>query len=261
MNTHITLEFDKILEMLAENALSETVKDRCLGLVPSLNEAEVRKMMEETTQAKQIIEQNGPPPLSPMSELRKVIDLVSIDAMLAPEQIAIVSSFLVSCRRMKKYLRKAQAADSNIAWYEGSIDELPELENEIERCIRNGMVNDRASNQLERIRRQIIDTNAQIKSKLEALLQKNKGWFSESFVSTRNGRHTLPVKREYKNNVPGTVIEMSNTGGTCFIEPSSAAKLQSKINALQIEEENEVRRILYSLTALIGNSLLVSSRD
>lgn len=255
MNTHATLEFDKILEMLAENALSDTVKTRCRSLVPSLNEAEVRRRMEETTQAKLIIEQTGTPPLVSMTELQKVIDLVTIDAMLTPDQIAQVSSFLVSCRRMKAYLKRAQAANSDIAWYGGSIDELPELEHEIDRCIRNGTVDDRASSRLAGIRRQIIDANDQIRAKLDTLLQKNKTWFSESFVSIRNGRHTLPVKRECKNNIPGTVIEMSNTGGTCFIEPSSIGKLQSQIGVLQIEEDKEVRRILYSLTALIGDNL------
>jgi len=255
MNTHATLEFDKILEMLAENALSDTVKTRCRCLAPSLNEAEVKRRMEETTQAKYIIEQTGTPPLVSMTELQKVIDLVAIGAMLTPDQIVQVSFFLVACRRMKAYLKRAQAANSDIAWYGGSINELPELEEEIERCIRNGTVDDRASSQLEGIRRKIAETDDQIKAKLESLLQKNKAWFSESFVSTRNGRHTLPVKREYKNNIPGTVVEMSNTGGTCFIEPTSVGKLQSQISILQIEEDNEVRRILYSLTALIGDNL------
>jgi len=94
MNHSITLEFDQILNKLADNALSETVKSRCLELKPSLNEAEARRWMDETTQAKRIIEQIGTPPLSSMSELQKVIDLVAIEAMLMPDQIAHVSAFL-----------------------------------------------------------------------------------------------------------------------------------------------------------------------
>lgn len=257
MIDHIALEFDKILERLAENALSETAKTRCLELVPSLKEVEVRRWMEETTRAKRILEETGTPPLPSMGELKKVLELAAIEAMLAPDQMAQAASFLVSCRRMKTYLRKAEAADRNIASYGGSIDELPALEKEIDRCIRNGYVDDRASTRLGKVRRQIGVTNDQIKAKLDALLQKNKAWFSESFVSTRNGHYTLPVKREYKNYVPGTVIEMSNTGGTLFIEPASVTKLQSEVYALQIEEENEVRSILYSLTALIREVLPV----
>jgi len=255
MNHYTTLEFDKILDQLADNAQSAAVKTRCLALVPSLNEAEVKRRMDETTQAKRIIEQIGTPPLPSMAELRKVIDLIGIDAMLIPDQIAHVSSFLVSCRRMKSYLKKAEATDTNIAWYGGSINELTELECEIEQCIRNGIVDDKASNQLANIRRKTVFTTDQIKAKLDALLRKNKALFSESFVSVRNGHYTLPVKREHKNDVAGTVIDMSQTGGTCFIEPASVSKLRSELYALQIEEDSEVRRILYSLTALISDNL------
>lgn len=261
MNHYIALEFDKILEKLADSALSAAVKTRCLELKPSLNEAEVRRWLQETTQAKHIIEQVGTPPLSSMSELQKVIDLINVDAMLIPEQIAHVLSFLISCRRMKAYLKKAENTEAYIAWYGASIDELTELENEIEKCIRNGLVDDRASARLDGIRRQIACTNDQIKAKLDALLRKNKAWFSESFVSVRSGHYTLPVRREHKNEVAGTVIELSKTGETCFIEPSSVGKLHSELYALQIEEDSEVRRILYALTALISDNLPTLKRN
>jgi DNA mismatch repair protein MutS2 len=255
MNNHKTLEFNKILEQLADNALSAIVKARCLALVPSLNEAEVRRRLDETTQAKRIIEQTGIPPLPSMTDLQKVIGLIAIDVMLMPDQIAHVSSFLVSCRRMKAYLKKAETTDTNIAWYGGSINELSELENEIDRCIKNGVVDDKASTRLADIRRLTGTTSDQIKVKLDALLRKNKDWFSESFVSIRSGRYTLPVKREHKKDVIGSVVDLSQTGGTCFIEPASVGKLQSELSALQIEEDSEVRRILHSLTALISDSL------
>lgn len=255
MHDYKTLEFDKILEQLADNALSDNVKDRCLALVPSLNEAEVKRRMDETTQAKRIVEQKGIPPLPSMTDLHKVLELIAIDAMLMPDQITHVSAFLVSCRRMKAYLKKVEITDINIAWYGRSINELSELEDEITRCIRNGMVDDRASARLTDIRRQTNITMDAIKAKLEALLRKNKAWFSESFVSIRKGCYTLPVKREHKKDVPGSVIDMSQTGGTCFIEPVSVGRLQSQLSELQIEEENEIMRILYSLTALIGDNL------
>ena len=155
MNSYRALEFDKILEQLADNALSDIVKARCLALVPSLKEEEVKRRMDETTQAKRILEKIGTPPLPSMVELQKVIGLIALDAVLAPEQIAHILAFLISCRRIKAYLKKAEATNTNIAWYGGTIDPLPELENEIDRCIRNGGVDDKASAQLADIRRQI----------------------------------------------------------------------------------------------------------
>jgi len=252
MKNYITLEFDQILKQLADQAQSNLVKARCLALEPSLNEAEVKRRLDETTQAKRIIEQIGTPPLPTMTDLQKVIDLITIDAMLLPDQIAHVLSFLVSCRRIKAYLEKAKSTDIIIAWYGESINELSELEKEIERCIRNGIVDDKASTELANIRRHTAIT---IDQKLDALLRKNKTWFSESFVSLRNGHYTLPVKRQHKNDVAGSVIDLSQTGGTCFVEPVSVGRLQSELSALQIEEDSEVRRILYSLTALISESL------
>ncbi len=261
MNHHTTLEFDQILQQLANHALSDKTKQRCLSLVPSLNESEVKRRIDETTQAKRVMEQVGTPPIPSMTDLQKVISMISIDAMLVPEQITCVALFLASCRRMKTYLKKAEMTDTDIAWYGTALDELPELESEIEQTIRNGIVDDKASAALSAIRRQISITTDRIKEKLNALLRNNKSWFSESFVSVRNGHYTLPVKRECRKHVTGIVIDTSQTGGTCFIEPASVGKLQTELAELQIEEENEVRRILYTLTALISDDLPTIKRN
>ena len=105
MNNYIALEFDKILEKLADNALSEAAKTRCLALAPSLNEVEVKRWMSETTQAKRIIEQIGTRRFRQCRN-HKGPKLIDVDAMLTPDQIEHVSSFLVSCRRMKNTSRK-----------------------------------------------------------------------------------------------------------------------------------------------------------
>lgn len=255
MNTLKTLEFDMILQMLSENALSESVKTRCMDLRPSLDEAEARRWLGETTQARYIIETSGAPPLQSVENLQKVLTLIEADAMLLPEQIEYVSTFLTACRRLKQYLKKAETTGTDIAGFGGSIDVLAELNEEIGRCIINGVVDDRASPALSGIRRKMNWTSDEIKRKLDTLLRKNKSWFSESFVSQRNGHYTLPVRREFKNNVSGTLIDMSHTAGTCFIEPDAVRKLNSELAALEIEEDCEVRRVLYKLTALIGESV------
>ncbi len=252
MNTFKTLEFDSILRMLSDNALSESVRTRCLQLTPLLDEAEALRRLNETTQARLILEACGAPPLQPVENLCKALALIEADAMLLPEQIEHVSTFLTSCRRLKQYLKKAETTGADIAAFGGSIDPLPELEEEIGRRIVSGAVDDRASPALSGIRRKMTQTSDEIRRKLDALLRRNASWFSESFVSQRNGRYTLPVRREFKNNVPGTLVDMSHTGSTCFIEPDSVRKLRDELAALEVEEDCEVRRILYELTALIG---------
>jgi DNA mismatch repair protein MutS2 len=255
MNHLSALEYNKILVQLAGHAMCEAVKTRCLNLLPTMIEDEAVRRLDETTQARRLIELCGTPPLPIMNELQKVLALVTADAMLMPEQISHVASFLISCRRMKQYLNKAETTGIGIAHYGGSIDELPDLCAEIDRCIVNGQIDDRASPELSGIRRKLDNTSEQIRAKLDDLLRRNKSWFSESFVSVKNGRFTLPVKREFKNQVSGSLIELSNTGSTCFIEPAAVTKLQAELSALKIEEDGEVRRILYTLTALIEECL------
>jgi len=257
MNYLKTLEFDVILNKLAEHAHTHAAKDKCLSLVPYLSEREANINLNETTQAKQIIEYAGTPPLDAMQDIGKLLTLVEIgEDMLTPEQIWKFYSLLASCKRMKKYLKRAESTCSEIADYGGSIIDLSELQTEIDRCIYNGQVSDKASNTLYSIRRKIDNTSGQIKAKLNTVLSKNKTWFSDYYVSVRSGHYTLPVKREYKSNVVGTVIDTSNSGGTYFIEPMSVTKLQQELSDLAIEEDMEVRRILYTLTAEIGNAAL-----
>ena len=255
MNHLTTLEFDKILNNLSQHAVSETVSGRCLNLAPSNQLHDVRRRLNETSQAKKIIEQAGTPPLSAMTELNKIIGLLNVDAMLSPEQLGHISAFIVSCRRMAGYLNKAESTNTEIALYGGSFIDLSEIEEEIYRCIRGGQVDDRASQRLFELRRSIVNKREQVRNKLEQILSKNKDYFSEGFISVRSGRYTLPVKKEHKSHIEGVSVEMSNTGSTYFVEPTAVRKLQDELNELLIEEDNEVRRILFTLTALVYDNL------
>ncbi len=253
----ITLEFNKIIEMLMENAVSQKAKDKLSLLKPYMSESECKRRMKETTDSKRLLESLGTPPLSSMNELDKILDLCAKGAMLVPEQFEEISQFLLACRRMKSYLKRAESLDNEIAYYGSSIDALNELCEEIERSIRNGRVDDSASPNLKDIRRRKENAHQQIRSKLESILRGKKEWFSDSFVSMRNGHFVLPVRKEYKNMVTGSLIETSATGGTYFIEPSVVRKLQDDISTLIIEEENEERKILYTLTSLVDEQLPV----
>lgn len=245
------LEYNKILNMMEEYALSNKVKEKIKSLEPYLSEEKVLLNLKETTEAKLIIEQFGNPPLAALNELEKSLALLGKGILLMPEQLESIAQFLTACRRLKTYLKKAENISSIVASYGSSIYDLSEIEDEINRSIRGSEIDDKASPKLGDIRRKIINTEAQIKSKLDSLLRNNKNWFSESFVSIRNEHYTLPVRKEYKRQVDGTVIDVSQSGSTYFIEPSSTRKLQDEIALLRIEEENEIRRILYTLTALV----------
>ncbi|MCX7746852.1 MAG: DNA mismatch repair protein MutS [Clostridia bacterium] len=250
-----TLEFNKVLHILEEHALSDKVRLKIRKLEPYLSEKEVSRHLTETTEAKLIIEGFGNPPLSAMNELEKSLTLLGKGTLLMPEQFENIAQFLTATRRMKAYLKKAESTATSVALYGNSIVILSEVEDEINRTVRGGQIDDKASPKLSDLRRKISNAGAGIKSKLDSLLKNNKNWFSEGFVSIRNGHYTLPVKREYKNHVSGTVIDVSQSGSSYFIEPSVVKKFQEEMALLKIEEENEVRRILYTLTALVEEHL------
>jgi dsDNA-specific endonuclease/ATPase MutS2 len=246
------LEFDKILNMLSEMAVSEPVKQKLLKLRPYLSLSEAKAKLHDTTEAVSILEHIGTPPLPLMKDIAMLLELAEKGSMLIPEQLTQIAQFLTACSRMKQFLKRAESLGVSVAGYGGSILLLPELLNEIERSIRNNLVEDNASKELKDIRRQMDQLRQEMKSKLESILRNKKEWFTESFVSSRNGHFVLPVKKEYKNQVSGSVLDISSTGSTYFIEPTSVSKLKEELSHLEIEESNEERRILYSLTALAG---------
>lgn len=246
-----TLEFNVILNKLADFALSQNVKDKLLNLRPYLNEKECKLNMQQTTEAVQILEAQGTPPIATMTELDKILDLTEKGAMLTAEELITVSTFIASCNRVVSYLKKSQSQQLNLSLYSDAFVTLTELYDEITVCIRNNQVDSNASPKLRDVRRKIDNCQETIKNKLESILKSKKNIFAENYVVMRNGVQVLPVKQQYKNQIKGTVIETSNTGGTCFIEPDSVKKLQQQLYLLEIDEDNEVRTVLYTLTALV----------
>ncbi len=251
--SHI-LEFDTIKTMLCERAVSDTAKAKLMMLAPFLSLSEVKLKIQETTEAKAILSSLGTPPLPSMKDMDKYLELASIGSMLTPEQLLFVASFLTATRRVKTYLLKAEFLQTEIAYYGNSFADLTSLAEEVNRCLRNNQVDDEASKELKGLRRRMEQIQTEIRSKLENLLKNKKEWFSESFISTRNGHYVLPVKKEHKNQVSGSTVDISSTGSTCFMVPNSVLKLEDELSLLKIEEENEVRRILYLLTGMIADA-------
>ncbi|MBH1940849.1 DNA mismatch repair protein MutS [Mobilitalea sibirica] len=248
------LEFDKILEKLSEYAISDHTKQKLLDLSPYLNERDIKTKINETGEAVKILNQIGTPPLASMKDLEKYLELSEKGSMLVPEQLTDIGLFLNACARMKRFLKKAESLDIGIAGYGGSFQELSTLGSEIDRSIRNNSVEDTATKELKDIRRKIDQANQTIKTKLENLLRSKKEWFNESYISSRNGHYVLPVRKEYKHQVSGSVLDISSTGSTYFILPTSVMKIEEERSLLEIEESNEVRKILYTLTALVAEN-------
>lgn len=252
--TYELLEYTKIVNLLSEKAVSQEAKALCLSLEPCYKELTLRKELRDTTQARAMIHTFGNPPLPLMEHISEYVARAVSGELLSAEEIGRVGNFLVSIERMKQYLEKGCSYQLGLAYYHENLSSLAELKDEINRCIRNDKVDDYASSSLHDIRKKLLLLDEKIRSKADSVMKSSKAALAENFVVTRNGRICIPVKKDCRSKVPGTVIDTSKGGSTLFIEPSSVTKLQDEYDLLKIEEDNEERRILYSLICLISDN-------
>ncbi len=245
------LEFDKIKELWAEFALTDAAKERIWDIHPILSEAELLVQQRETTQGKRMIELCGTPPLASVQGISEAVDIAGKGSCLSVEQLLQVEVALTMVARLKKYLCMGKQYEISLAWYEENLAPLDELRESIYTTIVNKQVSDNASKLLKSLRMDIVRAESAMREKADAVMRGNKDCMSDSFSTMRNGRICVPVKKDCKFRVSGSVIDKSSTGATLFIEPTACAKYFEELQSLRLEEENEVRRILYELTVQV----------
>lgn len=171
---------------------------------------------------------------------------------LTGQQLEQIEITLVAVKRLKDYLNRCKQFQVPLAYYEENLQELEEVRELIHLQIRNGAVDSNASKLLKTLRGDIERTEGKMREKAEAIMKSHKECMSDSFSTLRNGRICIPVKKEYKFKISGSVVDKSASGNTLFIEPISVAKYYEELQLLKIDEENEERRILYSLTDAVA---------
>lgn len=253
MNKYIEmLEFDKMTEKLKEYTVTQKAREKFDEMTPIMDEAELWKRQQETTEARMLLDRDGTPPLSNTDQMDMIAEGAYKGEMLSIEELEQVSRFAVLGMRLTRYLKKSDEMGLKISEYGRGLTDLEILKEEIERCIRSGQIDDYASKELREIRKKKDRILNNIRMKLDNMLKSKKECFSESFISNRNGHYTLPVKKEHKLKISGSVIDVSSSGATYFIEPSSVSKLKAELGELDIAQSNEERRILYTLSSCVG---------
>ena len=261
MNIEKQIEFDKVKDIWSKLAITDFAKEKIGNTTLFFSESELKKQLKDTTDAKNLIEKLGMPPLQNISEIKDILMIAEKGDCLTPYQLERVEKVLVVVKRLKDYLERGKAFQNSLAYYSENIDSLMELREEICSKIRNGAVDDFASKELGQIRNQITKCEEQMKQKAEQIMRSHKECMADSFCTFRNGRMCLPVKKEYKFKIAGSIIDKSSTGSTLFIEPSSVAKYYEELELLKISEENEVYRILYTLTASVLASACMMTQN
>lgn len=252
-NTEQALEFNRIKEKLAEFAYTENAKNRLRSIQPYLSESELRSAVRDTTETRMLCEKAGNPPFSSMEGIDEYIKTAEMGACLTGEELENVEKVLTAVKRLKDYLEACKQYNCSIAYYEENLESMEEIRDEIRQTIRGGQVDDYASKLLKSLRSNISLTENKMREKADIVMRANKASLSDSFSTVRNGHICIPVKKDCKSKIRGTVMDKSATGATIFIEPEAAGKYYEELQLLKLEEENEERRILYTLTAMLAD--------
>src|SRR5574344_2249217 len=235
-------------------ALTEHAKNQIEEETPILAESELRARLRDTNEARLLLEKGGNPPLVTLEGIQDYLEIAKKGDCLTGFQLEELGKAFVAIKRLKDYLEICKQYNISLAYYEENLNDLTELREMIYQQIRNGRVDDGASKLLKTVRADIDRTECKMKEKADTIIRSNKECMSDSFTTFRNGRLCIPVKKEYKFKINGSVIDKSSTGNTLFIEPTSVSKYFEELQLLKIDEENEERRILYTLTVQVEES-------
>ncbi|SEM84629.1 DNA mismatch repair protein MutS [Paenibacillus sp. OV219] len=248
--TMTKLEFDKIKAMLLSYTVSGPGKALAERHEPSAQAGQVSAWLTETAEAVRLLATGASVPISAMEGMEAFMALLGKGKIYSELELGNLAVWLTSVAQMKRYMASKQMTAPTISSYADSMHDCPELLQELDRCIRHGVLTDQASPELGDIRRHLAAAEDRIERKLNQLLGKYKSALQDPLVSKRNGHFVLPVKRELRKQVPGTVWDESASGQTLFVEPVDVADLQVEWQMWKSEEERERTAILSQLSDL-----------
>ena len=246
-----TLEYNKIINMLKDEAGSDLGRMLCSELKPSNDLNEIKKNQLETDDALKRIWQKGSVSFSGIKDIGESLKRLEIDSTLGVGELLSISSLLKVALRVKTFSRNEDAERDSLDDLFESIEPLTNLNKEIEKCIiSEDEIADDASFNLKNIRRQVKITNDRIHSQLSSLVnsQNGKTYLQESLITMRDGRYCVPVKQEYRGNVTGIIHDQSSSGSTLFVEPTAVVELNNKLRELSVKEAEEIQIILANLS-------------
>ncbi len=256
MNSKVlrVLEYHKIISHLTEKASSEPGRRLAQALVPMTDLEEIRTAQIQTADALGRLFAKGSTSFGNNKDLGMSIKSLEVGSALSIAELLRIASFLENVNRIKAYGRRERddIPGDSLDVYFDSLEPLTPLANEINRCILSEEeIADDASPALKRIRRSMAITNDRIHSQLNSMINGSlRTYLQDAVVTMRDNRYCIPVKSEYKGQVPGMVHDQSSTGSTFFIEPAAIVNLNNELKELSIKEQEEIEAVMAALSAL-----------
>lgn len=250
-----TLEYNKITDRLASHASSEPGIKLCRELQPMMDMNEINSALKQTSDAVSRIFRHGSISFAGLKDIRPLTKALEVGSALGMSELLDICSLLKVAAGARRYgVSEDEAADSLSGLF-NVIYDIADVRQEIERCILSeDEIADDASAELKNIRRQMRICTERIRTELNSMLNgSDRTYLQEAVITTRGGRYCIPVKAEYKSQVPGMVHDQSKAGSTFFIEPMSVVRLNNEIREYEVKESEEIAKILASLSAMAGN--------
>lgn len=251
-----TLEFPKILARLASFAAFSASKDLALALQPSPYLKQAQAWQAETSEADRLLEVKVNIGVGGARDVRPHTERCRRGMVLAPPELLEVRQTLVAARELSRTLARLADAYPRLADIAQRIEPCPGVVNAIGQAIdEHGQIQSGASSELARIRREMEISHGRLMEKLNRLVASSNvnKYLQEAIITRRGGRFVLPVKADFKGRVKGIVHDQSASGATVFVEPLATVELNNKWRQLQLDEENEIRRILADLCAQVAD--------
>ena len=250
------LEYDKIIEKLADHATSEPGRKLCRELEPSSDIREIRKNLQKTNDAIARIFKKGSISFGDNKEFGGTLKALKIGSSLDMASLLRLASFLDNVNRVKSYGRPPRDDEEGDSLTESfqMLEPLTFVSAEIRRCIvsEDEMSSD-ASPALKHIRRGMMLANDRIHEQLGKMINGPlRTYLQDAVVTVRGDRYCIPVKAEYKSQVNGLVHDQSSSGSTLFIEPAAVVELNNKIREMALQESAEIEKILMELSLSVA---------
>lgn len=250
-----TLEYNKITDRLASHASSEPGIKLCRELQPMMDMDEINSALKQTSDAVSRIFRHGSISFAGLKDIRPLTKALEVGSALGMSELLDICSLLKVAAGARRYGVSEDEAVDSLSGLFNVIYDIADIRREIERCILSeDEIADDASAELKNIRRQMRICTERIRTELNSMLNgSDRTYLQEAVITTRGGRYCIPVKAEYKSQVPGMVHDQSKAGSTFFIEPMSVVRLNNEIREYEVKESEEIAKILASLSAMAGN--------
>ncbi|MBX5449550.1 endonuclease MutS2 [Thermogemmatispora sp.] len=249
-----TLEYPKILERVAREASFAASKELVLALQPATSLEEVRERQAYTSEAARLLDLQANAGVGPARDIRPLLARAAREGVLTPSELVEVLNTLRSAAQVARLLEKLDPEEFPLLHTLGeAIPERPHLIRRIEETVNeDGEILDSASPLLRRLRFDIRSATQRLQERLRTIVNELAPALQEPIITIRNERYVVPVKVENRNLVRGIVHDQSSSGATLFIEPLVIVEMNNHLRQLQIEERQEIERILRALSHEIG---------